>query len=176
MPIFETERLVVRRWTLEDVEAAFSIYGDPEVMRGLAGTPATDLDEQSERLAKVLARDAGSAFGMWALEPKDGSGIVGSVILKPLPDSEWVEVGWHLGRAHWGKGYATEAGTGAIRYGFEVQGLPTIYAVLLDWNTASRRVAERLGMRHDGQTDQFYGHTLELFSLRPDEGVAAKFP
>lgn len=171
MSIFETERLIIRRWALEDAEAALAIYGDPDVMRGLAGTPAANLDDQRERLTKVLERNAGSHWGMWAMETRDGTGIVGSVILKPLPESEWVEVGWHLAQAHWGKGYATEAGAGAIRYGFHEHGLPTIYAVLLDWNIASRNVTQRLGMRHDGQTDRFYGRTLELFSLRPGEGV-----
>ena len=138
------------------------IYGDPEVMRGLSGKPVADLEEQRERLAAVLGRYAGTPYGMWALETREG-GLVGSVLLKPLPESEKIEVGWHLGRAHWGQGYATEAGRGAIEHGFSALGLQTIYAVAFGWNEPSLAVMRRLGMQRLGTTDEFYGHELELY-------------
>ncbi|MCO5296912.1 MAG: GNAT family N-acetyltransferase [Fimbriimonadaceae bacterium] len=169
--IFQTARLLARPWTLDDVNAAFEIYGDPRVMKTLGTGPAPDIGAMRERLSAVLERNAPFAgrMGFWALEASDSGTIVGSVILKPLPESERVEVGWHLGHAHWGQGYATEAGRGAVAYGFESLGLDTIWAIVLPTNERSLAVARRLGMRSEGLTDAYHNLTLELFSIRPGE-------
>jgi RimJ/RimL family protein N-acetyltransferase len=76
-----------------------------------------------------------------------------------------VEVGWHLNPDHWGRGYATEAGRGALDLALGAYGLDEVRAVVLPGNLASLAVCRRLGMRHEGQTDRYYGVTLELFSI-----------
>jgi RimJ/RimL family protein N-acetyltransferase len=180
--IFETDRLIVRPWTLDDVEASFQMYGDPEVMRYLGRFGAAEVvksvDEQRERLAKMIERYATipelQGWVAGAIELKSTGEIVGTSLLKPLPDgndviTNEIEVGWHLARAHWGKGYATESGAGAIRYGFEVKGLDVINAVVYTENLASRRVMDRLGMMHQGQTDRYYGITVEHYSLSRED-------
>ncbi|MCA1824267.1 MAG: GNAT family N-acetyltransferase, partial [Frankia sp.] len=112
--IFETGRLRARDWSLDDAEPAFGIYGDPEVMRylGSAPNPARDVADQRERLARRIAQESPAGLGVWALDRRADDVLVGAVILNPFPDIEptEVEVGWHLGRAYWGNGYATEAG------------------------------------------------------------------
>ena len=165
--VFETERLVVRPWTLDDVEAAFEIYGDPEVQKGLNGRATKDLAEQRERLAATLEKNEQWAgkFGYWAIALRETDEVVGAVILKPLPDSDRIEVGWHLARRHWGKGYATEAGGGALRYGFDVLGLERVYAIALPWNVKSTAVMERLGMRSLGLTREYHDLELALYAI-----------
>ena len=160
--VFETERLIARPWTLQDAEAAFEIYGDPEVVKGLNRAPVENLAEQRERLSAVLANNEQWAgrYGYWAAALRDTGEVIGAVILKPLPNSEWIEVGWHLARRHWGKGYATEAGRGALRYGAEQLGLTRVYAIALPWNVNSTAVMDRIGMRFVGLTREF--HDLEL--------------
>ena len=171
MTVFETERLRARDWRVEDAEAAYEIYRDPEVMRflGTAPQPVGSLAEQRERVAQWIAlndtlRETG--YGRWALETHEGT-LIGTVVLKPLPDAAEVEVGWHLGTAHWGRGYATEGARGAIERGFAVCRLDVVYAVIVRENTASAAVARRLGMRHEGATDRYYDRNLELYSIRP---------
>jgi [ribosomal protein S5]-alanine N-acetyltransferase len=84
----------------------------------------------------------------------------------PTPE---IEVGWHLKKSAWGKGYATEAGQAVLNYGFNVLKLPIIYAVVNPANTASIQVTQRLGMTPLGRTQQYYGKELELFKLEaPD--------
>lgn len=171
MTVFETERLRARAWTLDDVAAAYEFYRDPEVVRFLGSVPqpVTSLDEQRERVERWIAVTesyAGTGFGLWALETKDDATLVGMSLLKPLPEHEEVEVGWHLGRAHWGRGYATEGARGAMEHGFTACGLDVVYAVVVPENAASLAVARRLGMVHRGQTDSYYGRTLELFSAQ----------
>jgi RimJ/RimL family protein N-acetyltransferase len=168
--VFETERLRAREWRLDDAEAAFPIYADPDVVRylGPAPMPVASLDEQRERIARWIASNAalaGTGFGTWALETHDGT-LVGLSVLRPLPGAEEVEVGWHLGTAHWGRGYATESARAAIERGFTTCGLDVVYAVVVRENEPSIAVTRRLGMRHEGSTDRFYDRELELFSIR----------
>jgi ribosomal-protein-alanine N-acetyltransferase len=162
--VFETARLLVRAWTLEDAESAFQIYGDPAVMRFL-GTVEPDLSHQRATLARIIERDRRWANGMgfWAITETHTGKVVGGITLKPLEEvGPEIEVGWHLRRQVWGHGYATEAARGLLRYGFDKLKLERIVAVIRPANYRSRHVARRLGMVHIGRA-QHYGHLLDIF-------------
>ncbi len=165
--IFETPRLIVRPWTLDDAEAAFEIYGDPRVMEPLHSKPTKSLEEQREWLAALIARNAERPHGLggWAIERKSDGRVLGTCLLKPLPDDTRVEVGWHLGRAYWGNGYATESGAGALALGFEKRGLDEIFAIVDPENAPSQRVCARLGMSVLEVTDRYHGMSLLLYRL-----------
>jgi RimJ/RimL family protein N-acetyltransferase len=99
---------------------------------------------------------------------------VGTIILSRLPDgwgaaTEDVEVGWHLRPDRWGRGYATAAARAMLAYAFEILRLPEVLAVVYRENEASLRVCERLGMEHLGETDRYYGVTVELFRARAEK-------
>jgi ribosomal-protein-alanine N-acetyltransferase len=165
--IFKTDRLILRPWTLDDAEDALAIYGDPEVMGWLKAAPCENIEEQRQRLATMLERNAPyeGKYGAWALEEQASGHVVGNGLFKPLPNDERVEVGWHLGRTAWGKGYATEAGRRLVQYGFSECHLDQIYAIVLPENSRSIRVTERLAMRLIGPTDEFHDLTLNLYVL-----------
>ena len=174
--VFETERLFASRWIpAQDAEAAYAIYGDPEVVRFIGGEVMPSVEAQRERLEAMLERDRGRPEGMGGLplvRRKDGL-IIGLALIKPLPDAdrvdtEDIEIGWHLGRAHWGQGYATEAGRALLRYGLDALGLDTVYAVVDPPNHRSLAVARRLPMRALGRTELYYGCSLELFASDPE--------
>ncbi len=140
--------------------------------RYLAGPPVPDITEQAARLARIVKNreTAPAGTGFWALETKDGGDLVGAVLLKALPltaggISDEFEVGWHLRRDCWGHGYATEAAHWAVRRGLFELGLAEIYAILFAENVRSARVADRLGMQRVGETSQYYGVTVDLYSL-----------
>lgn len=164
--VFRTERLRARHWTVTDAEAAYDIYRRPEVVRYL-GSPTLHASVQAtrERMESIVASYDDTGFGFWALDELATGRLVGAVLLRPLPGAEEVEVGWHLHPDVWGRGFATEAAVAAVRRGFEVHGLSTVYAVVRPENLASRAVAERVGMRHLGRTHRFYGMELDLFGL-----------
>ena len=167
MITFETERLICRPWTMDDVESAFAIYGDAEVMEFISKTgPEPDLETQREKLATILERykTYPEGHGFWAMEEKGTGRIVGSVMVKQLPGHEHIEVGWHLGRFAWGNGFATEAGRAAIQHTFDKLGLDYIVAVVDPRNHRSQAVARRLGMRHEGRITA-YETELEFFRL-----------
>jgi RimJ/RimL family protein N-acetyltransferase len=64
-----------------------------------------------------------------------------------------VEIGWRLSRAHWGKGLATEGARGAIQYAFSTLKLREVVAVTVPANLRSRRVMEKIGMKHQAERD-----------------------
>ncbi|HEV2890540.1 MAG TPA: GNAT family N-acetyltransferase [Frankiaceae bacterium] len=171
--IFETERLRARDWRPEDAEAAYGIYRDDDVVRVLGSVPqpVESMEAMRERVGRWIANRTDDGYGFWALETHEGT-LVGATLVKPLPDAAEVEIGWHLGKAHWGRGYATESGTAAARYAFEHQGLDVVYAVVVRDNEPSLAVARRLGMTYEGSTDRYYGKELELFSLRTTKAPA----
>jgi RimJ/RimL family protein N-acetyltransferase len=162
--VFSTERLIIREWTLDedDVEAAFAIYGDAVVMRHV-GEPAATLQEARGRLERQRSR-YGDGFGQWATQLRAGGPPIGSTCLHSLDGRPEIEVGWHFARGAWGHGYATEAAREALRYGFERLDLTRIVAVVRPENDRSRRVTQRLGMRHEGRTF-CYGRHLDYFVL-----------
>ncbi len=176
--IFETERLIARKWRIEDVDDLFEIYREPEVVRFLGPTPKTvdTRDEMLEKLSKRL--DAQNnwkvGLGAWALIRKSDEKVIGCIIFNEFPDGMSrapgaVEVGWHLGKAFWNQGYAYEAARGAFEYGFRMNPeLEKVVAVVYSDNAPSRKLAEKLKMKYVGQSDEYYGTTLEVYEkLRP---------
>jgi ribosomal-protein-alanine N-acetyltransferase len=169
--VFETERLLLRAWRMEDADAAFAIYGDPEVVRFLGdGRTVADLAAQRAWLAERIVRHErfqAKGFGGWAIVERESGRVVGTALLKPLPpEDQDIEVGWHLTRRAWGRGYASEAGMALLWYGFTVRELDRIHAVVQPENARSAAVALRLGMRHLGRTTKYYdGELLELFAI-----------
>lgn len=106
--------------------------------------------------------------GFWAVVEKETAIVVGAILLKTLPDNHGsptqdYEVGWHLRRISWGKGYATEAGRAMLNYGFSILQLPVIYAVVKPENYASIRVTQKLGIDSVGLTNKYYNTELLLF-------------
>jgi RimJ/RimL family protein N-acetyltransferase len=167
--IFETERLRVRAWRVEDAEAAFGIYGDPEVWRYMGGGDGhKDVAESRAWLERLAGRwKDRPGLGLWAIVEKATGEIVGSVELVPLDEGPEIEVGYHLARRAWGRGIATEAARGAVRYGFETLGLRRIVGVVNPENQASRRVLEKSGLVYE-RRGRWYGWELDLLAIEVD--------
>jgi len=177
----ESERLILRNWSDDDVDFVYDMYSRWEVQRYLGTSPKV-MVERSEAVARVKQLRAldHPVHGVWAIERNDGGGLVGSGLLKPIPASGTggepsgdVEIGWHLHPGSWGHGYASEAAARLLRHAFE-SGLPQVVAVTYPENIASQRVAERIGMIHRGRTERYYDTTCELFiATRPPSEVPA---
>jgi len=146
--MIETERLLLRAWRPADADPFAALNADPEVTRYLRGPMRRD--ESDELLARVRGHWQEHGFGLYAVEVKCSgafAGFVGLAIPSFLPEVlPAVEVGWRLARAHWGNGYATEGARASLAHGFGELGLRQIISLIDPRNTASVRVAERLGM------------------------------
>jgi RimJ/RimL family protein N-acetyltransferase len=164
MPILETERLLLRTWVLEDAEEAFGFYADPEVMRFLGdGKPFADVEVVRERIALRTAHQEQHGYSLWAAVEKETGRLVGACGLYRLEGGPEVEVGYHLARAVWGKGYATEGASACLQYGFQRVGLERIVGVVDPNNHASRRVLEKIGLRFEKMA-RHYNRDVRYFA------------
>ncbi|MFW5927429.1 MAG: GNAT family N-acetyltransferase [Wenzhouxiangella sp.] len=146
--MLETQRLRIRPWRKADHRAFVRLVQDPEMMRYVThGRTWSDSDvgEFIERQARHLDRH-GFCFG--ALERIADGRVVGLAGMQPHDDGE-IELGWWIWKAFWGLGYATEAARALIEYARDGLGLKRLVAVIEPPNTASVRVAEKLGMRRE---------------------------
>jgi RimJ/RimL family protein N-acetyltransferase len=162
----ETERLHIRPFRADDLDAICEVWGDPEVMRFVGEGVAFDRPAIAEGLRK-RAESASDplAPGTWAVELK-GTGVVGSAGLSPLQEPDGTathEVAYHLARAHWGRGLATEAARAWVEWGLGLAGLARVIGLTYAENVASQRVLEKIGMRRMGTTDRYYSTSLVHF-------------
>jgi len=151
LPRLETERLVVRPPRAGDRGAMPGVFNDPEIYAYTRNIPHpygdTEAREALDRYA-ALARD-GEAVVLFPEERATGS-MIGLVVLAIDRGKNEAELGYAIGRAWWGKGYATEASRAMIGFGFGALGLDEINAHAMVRNPASSRVLEKLGMRPVG--------------------------
>jgi RimJ/RimL family protein N-acetyltransferase len=154
-PTLRTARLRLRPWRDADREPFAALNADPEVTAFLPGP--LDRAASDAIVERICAHFDARGFGLWAVEAPGAADFVGFVGLQ-VPAFEafftpCVEVGWRLARAHWGRGYATEAARAAVAHGFGALGLREIVSFTVPANRRSRAVMERLGMRRDPAED-----------------------
>ncbi len=112
--------------------------------------------------ARIRDHFAAHGFGLWAVEVPGRADFIGFVGLS-IPRFEahftpCVEIGWRLDRGYWGQGLATEAASRALDFAFGSLGLREVVSFTVPANQRSRRVMERLGMRHSEDDD--FDHPL----------------
>lgn len=147
----ETSRLVLRRWTEEDVPRLAAFNADPEVMRWIGDGSTRDEPQTRARIEAMEREWDEKGHGLFAVEVRATgqlAGFTGLTVPLFLPEIlPSVEIGWRLGRPFWGRGLATEAATAVLRFGFRDRGLEEIVSIAQVGNDASERVMEKLGMR-----------------------------
>jgi RimJ/RimL family protein N-acetyltransferase len=151
----ETERLVLRRWRVEDREPFAALNADPVVMEYFPST--LDRRQSDDFIDQIEAGFAARGFGLWALEVKANREFIGFTGLS-VPSFEAaftpaVEIGWRLARGAWGNGYTTEAAEASLREGFVEHLLPEVVSFTYQKNVRSRAVMERLDMTRDPRDD-----------------------
>ena len=149
--LIETERLLLRKITLDDKEEIFKLHSDPEVQK-YTGEPLVESIEEIEKAIKARTRDHEKyGYGRWATILKSEMQFVGWAGLAYLPEFDKVDLGYRLKKKYWGMGIATEASKAIIDYGFNVLNLDLIIAIALPENKDSIRVMEKAGMIYDKQ-------------------------
>lgn len=148
MKILETNRLLLRHYEPADLDALFALYQDPEVVRYIPDAPQT-LAETKEQLDWFLhGHPRRPELGLWATIYKPTNQFIGRCGLLPwtIEGRDEVEVAYTIARSHWGQGLATEAAQAILTYGFEQLGFTRLVCLIDEENTASIRVAEKIGM------------------------------
>lgn len=152
MIIFETERLLVRKYTESDKDVFFSLNGNEDVVRYIR--PAKTKEECDEFLMQVIAySEAEKLFGRWAVEDKLTKEFVGSFALIPVEGKEQMQLGYALLPEHWGKGYATELSIAGLKYVFTKTSIDPVYAYTEAQNLSSQKVLLKAGFKHGSYMD-----------------------
>jgi RimJ/RimL family protein N-acetyltransferase len=166
-----TKRLRLRPWTDNDadIDAALAIFGRREVARWL--TSAVPRVPTRDDMCRLLGRwiseheEAGQSLGHWAIEIRETGRVIGAVSLLPLPPGcTDLEIGWQINPAAWLHGYGAEAGHAVAHQAF-ANGISEVFAVARLGNTRGVATARRVGMEWVGETDKYYGLTLQIFRL-----------
>ncbi|MGZ4044336.1 MAG: GNAT family N-acetyltransferase [Bacteroidia bacterium] len=145
----ESERLVTRWLTLNDINAWADFFKDEESVKFL---PVTELLSPGERskfwIEKQLKRYADKKFGLQALIDKETGEFIGQcgLLMQEVDGKTEIEVGYHIFRKNWGQGYAPEAAKLFIDYAFKNNITNTIISIIHCQNLKSQRVAEKNGL------------------------------
>jgi len=146
----ETDRLLLRRFTPDDVDLLHELDSDPEVLRYVTGGPPTPRDTiRDDILPAFLGYYARSdGYGFWAALERSSGAFLGWFHFRPAPGSppDEPELGYRLRRAAWGHGYGTEVSRALIDHGFGALGVRRVVASAAAENIASRRVMEKAGL------------------------------
>ena len=146
--VLETERLVLRHLTMDDLDALAALYRDPEVRRYFPDGVRTHEQTRAELRWVIDVYYARYGYGLWATILKGTGAFIGRCGLLPweIGGRTEVEVAYLLDREHWGRGLATEAARGIADHAFATLPVDRLICLIDPANDASRRVAVRIGM------------------------------
>lgn len=144
-----TDRLILRAWRKRDEAPYHAIKSDPRVMATLGPLPSRG--ESDRTLQRLIAAERANGFTFWAVERRSDRTLLGYAGLLPTPAGtpveDEVEIGWGLGSAHWGQGYAREAAAAALGWAWGNTRARRIVAMTTPGNAPSWGLMQRLGMR-----------------------------
>jgi ribosomal-protein-alanine N-acetyltransferase len=150
MEKFRTERLLARSWQIEDLPLAMELWGDPAVTALIDSRGRLTEAQVHEKLCSEIERERSSGVQYWALFDHRNGDFVGCGGLRPwvnTPSAADFEVGFHLVKRCWGKGFGTEAALGALEYAWEKLQLSKVYAGHHPDNRASEKILKKLGFQ-----------------------------
>ena len=150
-PILDTERLILRSFTLEDAADVQRLAGEYDVAANLLRIPHPYEDGMAEEWIRSSYEryEKGQVLDFAITLRTDGL-FIGAIGIQLDRENENGELGYWIGKPYWNRRYATEAAKAVVAYSFEVLKLNRIHAYLFKRNAASGRVLEKIGMRSEG--------------------------
>lgn len=147
MVVLETHRLILRELTLDDVDGLLEVFGDPVAMWAYPSTKDRAATEAWIRWA--MDSYGANGWGLWAVVRREDGRLLGDCgpMFQPVEGESVAELGYHIFRAEWGRGYATEAALASRDWFFENTPNDRLVSIVWPPNIASRKVAERVHAR-----------------------------
>lgn len=166
LPIFETDRLIIRPFKLADIGPSYEMNLDEEISQYTGDGGVVSHEEIARRITEnVLGDYEKYGYGRLAVEWKETGEFIGFTGLKYLDDMGEVDLGYRFKKEFWGKGIATETGRVSLDFGFHTLELERIIAMVLPENTGSIRVLEKLGFTFEKEVmeEGLLAHLYALF-------------
>jgi RimJ/RimL family protein N-acetyltransferase len=165
--IARTDRLILRELTLDDTDAMFEILGDPIAMEHYPAPKTLPGTEAWISWARTSYERNG--FGLWAVERESDGAFLGDCgpMLQPVEGTLVPEIGYHVIRHEWGRGYATEAASACRDLVLGDLGFERVVSIVAPENLASRRVAEKVHQTMREFVWEISGRPMCLYESRP---------
>jgi ribosomal-protein-alanine N-acetyltransferase len=170
IPKIETERLILRQALKTDLQDwADNIFAVPEVIQYMPKRDMTPLQRAERAFNNYNRLWKEHGIGGWVITNKQDGRFIGSIEIEYLDETDEYELGYCMGKDHWGKGIMTEAARAVVRFGFERAKLNRIIAVVIPENTTSWRVLEHIGFIYEKKAFYYdldvayYAITIEQF-------------
>jgi len=165
-PVLDTARLKLRLFEERDLDALAAMYADPETMFHVGEGKTFSRPETWRAISSMLGHWVLRGYGMWAVELKGTSEMIGRAGFLNPEGWPGFELGWMIAKPYWGRGYATEAAAAALDYAFHDLGKTCVISLIRRDNAASIRVAEKIGARFENEVDVLGAPALLYASTR----------
>ena len=172
VPSLDTPRLRLRQFIESDFNDYASLCADAEVMRYVGDHGPLTREDAWRQFAMLVGHWELRGYGMWAVEELANGAFVGRVGLHYSEGWPEHELAWALARPYWGRGYALEAATAALRTAFDTLGWSRAVSLIAPLNLRSIRLAERLG-EHFERNLVARGHEVSLYAVEHRQWRAA---
>jgi ribosomal-protein-alanine N-acetyltransferase len=156
--ILETERLILRKFTLDDADAMFSNWAsDPEVAKYMRWDAHKNIDETKNVLLKRIERYSSLSTYHWAIVLKDADMLIGNIVIMISNEYDMCgEAAYCIGRQYWSQGVITEALKAVLKFGLTEVSFNRIEAYHSVNNIASGKVMKNAGMKYEGRMRKKY--------------------
>ena len=165
--MFETERLIIRQFTPEDLHWVIEVRTQPEIRKYLGGERLQNAEKITQRMQFYLDCYEKHGFGLCAMHWKETGELFGWSGLQPLDGTDEIEVGYGMTQKFWRKGIGLECATAWLDFGFNKKNLERIVAVADLDNTGSWRIMEKLGMTHE-KNEFHYEMECKFYAISKD--------
>ena len=160
-----TERLILRLFTMNDIEDLFAITNETDIFRYFPTKTGWTIEKTERSIFHQIQHWDKYGYGQMAVTLADSGQLMGWCGLEFLPETNETEVGYLLSKAFWGKGYATEAAKESVKFGVENVGLKEIIGLTDPENIASQKVLQKCGMTFT-RRQVYFGMEMFRYSIQ----------
>ena len=167
--IIETERIYLRPFCIGDIEPFATICANPKVMRYIGDGKPVSRNIIADKIPQWIGLYEQQEYGLMALVIKDMNKLIGfcGLLHQTVDGDQYIELGYRLDEAYWGKGLATEAAVAVREYAFNVLEIPMVISIIHHQNAASKRVVKKMGMKLMKRTE-FNQVLVDVFYIKRD--------
>lgn len=169
-----SERTIISEYTKHDFELMIKLEHSPDVMRYLNGVELDPEKNRTKHRDMIDYYQQHPGLGVWKASLKDGTHIGHVNLNRPELSSSGlregpIQIGYLLHKDFWNQGYASELSAMILKHAFDTLSLERVVAISTKENRASTRVMEKVGMKYQGMTSEYYQHELVLYQIERQE-------